>query len=434
MEAKLAILLLGTTGLIGSAVAARLRRDGHEVVGVGRTLGADARRLPVSRWIALDLRSVRGAEDWRPHLEGIDAVVNCAGALQDGGRDKTAAVHRTAPAALWRACEEAGVRRVVQLSAIGVDRGGVTDFSRTKAEGDAALEASGLDWVILRPSVVVGRQAYGGSALFRALATLPLLPRTPEAGPLDIVQLDDVAETVARMVRPEAPSRVALELAGPERLRFEEVVARYRAWLGWKPARLLSVPGWLMGAAYRAGDLLGLLGWRPPIRSTARREIARGAVGDGSEWQRVTGIEPRSLGEALAVEPASVQERWFARLYLLKPLAIGVFALFWLMTGIVSLGPGYGRAVALMRSTDAAAFAELSTIAGGLIDILVFALIAWRRTAKLGLVLAFLVSLFYVAAGTLLAPQLWADPLGPMMKIWPILALNLLCLAILDER
>ena len=430
----MAILLLGATGLIGSAVAARLHQDGLEVVGVTRSRGPESRKAAVARWIELDLRAIRGQADWAPHLAGIDAVVNCAGTLQDSGRDSTAAVHREAPAALWRASEDAGLKRVIHLSAIGVDRGGVTGFSRTKGEGDAALEASALDWVILRPSVVVGRQAYGGNALFRGLAALPLLPRTPEAGPLDIVQLDDVAETVAGMLRPGAPSRVALDLAGPDRMRFEEVVAAYRAWLGWRPARLFSLPGWAMAAAYRAGDLIAWLGWRPPIRTTARREVVRGAIGDGSEWTRLTGIEPRSLAASLAAEPASVQERWFARLYFLKPLAIGVFALFWLMTGFVSLGPGFGRAVRVMESTDAAALAEISTIAGGVADIVVGLLILYRPTARAGLILALLLSLFYVAAGTLLLPQLWADPLGPMMKIWPILVLNLVCLAVLEER
>jgi len=267
----MAILLLGATGLIGSAVAARLARDGREIVGVARTIGGETRRvLGVTRWIALDLRSIRTFEDWRPHLAGIDAVVNCAGALQDGGRDSTAAVHKTAPAALWRACEEAGVRRVIQVSALNVDKGGVTDFSRSKGEGDEALEASGLNYVILRPSVVVGRAAYGGSALFRGLASLPVLPRTPDAGALDIVQLDDVSETVARVLKTGAPSRVAIELAGPERLTLEDVIAAYRHWLGWEPARLVTVPAWVMGAAYRAGDLVGRLGWRPPIRSWQR--------------------------------------------------------------------------------------------------------------------------------------------------------------------
>ncbi|HEX8216895.1 MAG TPA: SDR family oxidoreductase [Allosphingosinicella sp.] len=428
------ILLLGATGLIGSAVAARLAREEHEVVGVARKQGVETRRVQAHRWIALDLRNVRGPADWPQHLAGIDAVVNCAGSLQDGGRDDVAAVHVRGPAALWRACEEAGVRRVVHVSAMNVEKGGVSAFSATKGEGDAALEASGLDWVVLRPSVVVGRQAYGGSALFRGLASFPFLPRQPDAGTLDIVQLGDVAETVARMLDPGAPSRISLELAGPDRLGFEDTVAAYRRWLGWTPARRISMPAWMMGLAYWAGDVAGRLGWRPPIRTTAQREIARGATGDGEEWRRATGIEPQSLSAALAAEPASVQERWFARLYLLKPLAIAVFALFWLMTGLVSLGPGYARAVALMRSTEAAAVAELSTIAGGAIDIAVGCMILWRPTAKAGLMFALLLSLFYVAAGTLLIPELWADPLGPMMKIWPILVLNLVCLAILDER
>jgi hypothetical protein len=212
------------------------------------------------------------------------------------------------------------------------------------------------------------------------------------------------------------------------------VVQAYRRWLGWKPARIVSAPAFLMAGLYRAGDLIAKLGWRPPIRTTARREIVRGAIGDPSEWKWATGIEPRSLRSALAAEPASVQERWFSRLYLLKPLATGIFVLFWLMTGIVSVTAGYPHAVRLMEMTAAAPIAELSVVAGAATDIAVALLILFRRTSKLGLIAALGVSIFYVIAGTLLLPALWADPLGPMMKIWPILAFNLLCLAILDER
>jgi uncharacterized protein YbjT (DUF2867 family) len=430
----LRILLIGATGFIGSAIAARLAAEGHELVGVARRIDAVARRLPVSRWIELDLRRAAAAEAWLAHLEGMDAVVNCAGALQDNVRDSTAGVHERAPSALWEACERAGVTRVIHFSAMGVDRGGLTGFSSTKLRGDEALERSDLDWVILRPSVVVGRQAYGGSALFRALAAFPLLPRSPEAGPLDIVQLDDVVETVARLLPWTTPSRVALELAGPDRLSFEEVVQAYRAWLGWKPARIVEAPPMLMASAYKAGDLIAKLGWRPPIRSTARREIVRGAIGDPSQWKQATGIEPRSLSAALAAEPASVQERWFARLYLLKPLAIGTFALFWLLTGLISLGPGYDLAAAYMRLAGAGPLSEPSVVAGGIADILVAFGIVYRRTSRLALIAAIFLSLFYVVAGTILLPQLWRDPLGPMMKIWPILVFNFLCLAILDER
>lgn len=428
------VLLLGATGLIGSAVAARLSAAGHEVVGVTRGLDAAARRVPVARWIELDLRQIKGPQDWAPHLAGIEAVVNCAGTLQDSLRDSTRAVHDDAPAALWRACESAGVRRVVHFSAIGVDRGALTDFSRTKQAGDAALAASGLDWVILRPSVVVGRQAYGGSALFRGLAALPFAVPVAEAGPLDIVQLDDVAETAARLIEPGAVSRVALELAGPERLEFGEVVAAYRSWLGWRPARLLAVPGFLMGLMWRLGDLIAWFGWRPPIRSTARREIVIGAIGDGSAWRQATGIEPRPLRAALAADPASVQERWFSRLYLLKPVAYAIFVLFWIMTGVVALWPGWEQAVRTMVNSPAAPVAELTVIGGALADFAVAGLLLFRRTARIGLIAAIGVTFAYVASGTALRPDLWADPLGPMMKVWPILALNLILIAILDER
>jgi uncharacterized membrane protein len=109
--------------------------------------------------------------------------------------------------------------------------------------------------------------------------------------------------------------------------------------------------------------------------------------------------------------------------------------LFWLLTGFVSLGPGYYVAEWLMRAAGAGRpLSDLSVIAGGVADILVGIGILVRRTSRLALIAALFLSLFYIVAGTLLHPELWRDPLGPMMKIWPILALNLVCLAILRER
>jgi hypothetical protein len=118
----------------------------------------------------------------------------------------------------------------------------------------------------------------------------------------------------------------------------------------------------------------------------------------------------------------------------MKPLALATFALFWLLTAFVSLGPGYGLAIEYMRRAGAGALSEPSVIAGGVADIAVACGIAWRPTARSALWAAVGLSLAYILAGTILLPGLWRDPLGPMMKIWPILALNLICLAILDER
>lgn len=430
----MSVMIVGATGLIGSAVVARLIQAGHEVAGVARNIAEASRRIPQVRWLALDIATMTDAGEWAPHLSDIDAVINCAGILQDAPGDNLRGVHTDAVAALASACESNGVGRFMQVSAVGVDRGTPSAFSQTKLDGDQALKERALDWVILRPSVVVGRQAYGGSALFRGLAGLPVLPVLPATGLLQIVQLDDVVETILFFLSPEAPARLELELVGPERLTLVDVVRTYRRWLGWRDPALVRLPAWAAQVLFRLGDFVGLLGWRPPMRSTARREMARGAIGDPEPWKKATGIVPQTLSAALAAEPASVQERWFAVLYFVKPVVFSILALFWIVTGLLSIGPGYWIGVELMKEGGAGALSGPSVIAGGLADLVIGVALAFRRTARIALYAALAISLFYVCAGTLLLPRLWIEPLGPLTKIWPILALNLVAFALLRER
>ena len=327
-----------------------------------------------------------------------------------------------------------GVRKVIHFSAIGVDREQPSSFSATKLAGDEALMARNIDWVILRPSVILGRPAFGASALFRGLAALPLLPVMPATGRLQVVQLDEVVETVVFFLRPESPSRVAVELAGPERLSMSDVVASYRQWLGHRPAMQMTLPQWAARSLYALGDIAGRLGWRPPMRTNAAREITRGAIGDAQRWTSLTAISPQSLSRALAAQPPSVQERWFSGLYFVKPAIFVILPLFWIMTGIISLTTGWRNGVELLLNSAVAPLAEPLVVMGALADIVVGAMIAWRRTSWLGVWGAIAVSLFYAFAGTLLRPDLWNEPLGPLMKILPILVLHFVALAVLEER
>lgn len=427
------ILVIGATGLIGSRVATELVARGHEVRGVAREIDAAARRMPIVEWRCIDLAASR-SEDWADLLLEIDAVVNCAGALQSGPADDLKGTHARGLQTLVAACLANGVRRVIHFSAIGVDRATPTEFSRTKLAGDAVLMASDLDWVILRPSVVLGAPAYGASALIRGLAALPVVPTMPGTAPIQPVTLDDVAAAAVHFVDPAAQVRVVVELVGPQVVSFAEVIRRYRRWLGHRSAVELSVPAWLASALYRLGDFVARLGWRPPVRSTAQHEIARGAVGDPSEWRRLTGIEPTSLAEMLAQRPASVQEGWFSRLYLLKPAVLVSLVLFWIGSGLASLGPGYSAGMALIGDRLGGPAAALVVIAGGIADLLVGLGIAIRRTARASLIAGIVVSLLYAVAGTVLTPSLWLDPLAPLLKIAPIIALLLVALATLEDR
>lgn len=425
------VLITGVPGLIGSSLATRLTQEGHQIVGIARRAG---KQDNVHRWVALDISLAVHSENWLVHLDGVDAVVNCAGVLQDSASENTEAVHSSGVAALFAACEQIGIRRVIHLSAIGIDRAQPSLFSATKYAGDQQLMVRDLDWVILRPSVVLGRPVFGASAMIRGLASLPVLPLMPDTQPIQPVQLADVVTTISFFLNPDAPSRLELELAGPDRLQLGETIAQYRDWYGWAPARTHIIPHWLAHILYRLGDLAGALGWRSPMRTNAAREIARGAVGDPAPWISVTGIRPQSIRQALAAEPTTIQEKWFARLYLLKAVTFVVLPAFWVATGVISLTVGYPSGLELMRSTGAGLLSGPAVVVGALADIAVGACIAWRRLTVFGLYGALALSLFYVVAGTILRPDLWLEPLGPLVKILPIFVLHLIALAILEER
>jgi len=423
------VLVTGASGFIGRHLVIALRRAGCDVIAAVRSENKTARTLgaPIARF---DLGTITPAA-LAERLAGVDCVVNLAGVFADGA-GQTTRVNDHGAEVLFRACEQAGTARVIHFSALGA-QDQRTPFARTKLAGERALMATDLDWTILRPSIVLGRSASGSGGLIRGLAAQPWLA-FEDAGPIDAVRLDDVVDTVVRLVAADTPGRRVLELAGPERLSFPDIVARYRAWLGWPKARVVRAPGWLMGLAYLLGDVAGALGWRSAMRSSARAELARGATGDSALWTATTGLKPRSLDAALADDPASIEDRRFAQFYFLKPLILAITAAFWLGTGVISLTIGYDIGVALLREGGMGRLSGPSVVAGGWVDILIGLGVLCRPTARFALLGAILISVFYAVAGTLLLPRLWEDPIGPMLKIWPLLVLNVVALFMVRDR
>ena len=109
------------------------------MVGLGRSEVLGKRLLPTIDWVSADISELTQAEQWVPLTENVDVVVNAAGALQDGSKDRLSAVHGAAIVALISACERSGVSRFVQISAPGVAPNATTEFLRTKAIADHAL-------------------------------------------------------------------------------------------------------------------------------------------------------------------------------------------------------------------------------------------------------------------------------------------------------
>lgn len=430
------ILVLGAYGLIGQEIARALGAAGYRVIGLGRSLRTGRRLLPTIGWVAADIGTLHSSEDWRKILDGIDVVVNASGALQRGARDNLRAVQEQAIIALIMACEEAGVGRFVQISAPGATEEASTEFLRSKARADARLKRSDMAWAILRPGLVIGATAYGGTALIRMLAGFPLIqPLVLGDKRIQTVALTDVADIVVRAVAGELPPGSDLDLVEAKPHALKDIVALFQQWLGAPPAWLrIALPLRLGYCIARVADGLGHLGWRSPLRTTALRVLEDEILGDPAQLRAILGRDLTNLDRILDAMPATLQERWFARLYLMLPVMIGTLAFFWLFSGLVAL-VDLNRTLATIPTGVLRPNVALAVVVGGSVaDIALGLGILFRRTAKLACLGMAVLTVFYLLAGTVLTPDLWADPLGPFVKTLPAMVLALVTALVLEER
>jgi uncharacterized protein YbjT (DUF2867 family) len=425
------ILILGATGFIGAHIAARLAAEGHNITGLGRETARLAARMPQIVWIRADLAKLATAADWQPLLDEQDIVVNCTGALQDGLRDRLKDVQTRSQIALYEAAIAAKLKRVVQISADTTGPSGETEFLATKRMADEALAASGLAYVILRPALVIGRNAFGGTALLRALAAFPLvLPLVHAESSVATVTLDDVAHAVSLAINGELASGTDMMLA-EDGTTLAGVIEAHRAWLGLPPAPVIRLPAFVAAPVSRIADALGWLGWRSPLRSTAMRVLRQGINAGSRPGPPPFPLEP--VASFLARNPAGVQDLWFARLYFLKPLIVLNLSIFWLASGLIPLldpARASGHFSAMTGQTAALGL----TLATCLIDVLLGLLVLYRPRTRLALCGMAAVTLAYLAGSLLVEPSIWLDPLGPMVKTIPALMLMIVALATLDER
>src|ERR1700712_1427751 len=104
------IAVIGGSGLIGSAIVAHLFSHGHSGVSMSRSA-----RSAGTHGVSVDISDATSSSYWLPYLAGVDAVVNCAGVLQDSGADSTSMVHHQGIANLFAACEQLQIRRVIHF-------------------------------------------------------------------------------------------------------------------------------------------------------------------------------------------------------------------------------------------------------------------------------------------------------------------------------
>lgn len=428
------VLVFGANGFIGGAIAAAFRARGHIVRAVVRDAAKFIRRFPDAETVEADLRdeAAQHPSYWRAALDGVDAVVYAAGVLQPRNAKVAWALHLHVPLAVYNACIDAGVRRVVHVSAIGVEES-ETVFARSKRAGDAALMGLQLDWTVLRPAVVIGDGSYGGTSMLRALAAVPF--RTPVIGngenEMGFIHKDDLAAAVVILTMSDRGVGQVLEPASRERTSLKDSVERYREWLGLPLRRVWAAPSWFVHAIARIGDVVKL----DPVTSTVVAQFESRMTGNAETFIAATGVNPRGLSATLAGRPADAQDLWHARLYLLRPVIRFTLCILWLVSGILGVtAPPDAYAGFLGPFADypwaAAAIAwTTSAIDLGIAFALLFAC-RLRTVASIQMTMV----IAYTAGLTVMAPALWGDLLGSILKNIPIFVLIVVHRILEEER
>lgn len=373
--------------------------------------------------------SIRPAS-WSSVLEGVDIVVNAAGLLR--GRDLQA-VHVDMPAALHAAAQKVGVGRIVLISAISARSDVATDYSQTKLAGEEQLRQSGMDWAILRPSLVYGDGSYGGTSLMRGMAGLPFFVPSPGNGDFAFtpIHVRDLAKTVRRVCEHSTFAGQMLEPVGPETFDLRQLLVAYRNWLGFGSARFLSIPMPVMRFMGRLGDVAG----DGPIATNSLVQMVAGNGGDSDTFVRAIGFEPMPLERALRDRPAQVQDRWHARLFFLAPVVKLVLILLWLACAWLGLAYGGEQTALFLKGMGwPGGLAMPLQVGSSLLDLGIAALVLfdrrgrWSTSAQLAVVVGYTLT---IGIGL---PHLWLDPLGPLLKNLPIMALIAIHGAIADKR
>ena len=283
------ILICGASGFVGRHLTDALRGAGHTVIRA-------VRRPKEQGDIAVDFLNDNDKEIWLPRLQGIEVVINAVGVLRNSPKYPMQKLHAETPAALFAACAEARVERVVHLSALGVDSGIDVPYFTTKMSAERALFALPAKVLCLRPSVIYGED--GASAqMFRKMAKLPVhvLPM----GGIQLLQpvhIDDICSAVAAWLADTNPDRQIIAAVGSEAVTMRGMLDSYREQMHRRPAWHVALPSAFVKLTAMIGDYIP----SSPMCSDTYAMLSAGNTADMAGFQKLLGRTPKSYREFIA--------------------------------------------------------------------------------------------------------------------------------------
>jgi NADH dehydrogenase len=293
------ILVSGASGFVGSHLLPELLGAGHRVVALVRSAGAGEKvtqRLTAALAANLELRTgdVDRPATLPPALAGVDAVVHLVAIPRDwNGGKKLLEVNLDGTRNLIAAMQASGVRRLVHLGALGVEDREQLHYATSKARAERAVVESGLEWTVLKPSLLFGP----GDGFFNIVADLvrlsPGVVPVPGDGTsrFQPLHVGDLALCLRlSLERPETVGH-AFELGGPRIWTYREITAEVCRGMGRRRA-IIPMPVPLIKIVAGVAEAVHL----PfPVATDQLRQLALDNVGPLDGVHSAFGFIPRRM-------------------------------------------------------------------------------------------------------------------------------------------
>ncbi|HXH20614.1 MAG TPA: NAD(P)H-binding protein [Dehalococcoidia bacterium] len=294
------LLVSGGTGFIGSAIVRELLGRGERVAVLGRD-ASRIRRLFGESVEAREADVTRAGQDLDAAMQGVDVVINSVqfpnSPIENKARGWTFEnVDLNGTRNQVDSAKKAGVRRFVYISGAGAAADAAQHWFRLKWQAEEYVKASGLEWVIIRPTWVYGPDDNSLNRILRFASFLPFIPTFGSGKQaMQPVFIDDVARVTAdAALKPEAANHL-FELGGPEVMTMDDVFRTALEVMGRRRPILHQpvVVGKLLG---KAASLLP----NKPLSADAVDFIVQPAVADNRELEAVLAPKLTPLREGLA--------------------------------------------------------------------------------------------------------------------------------------
>lgn len=298
------VTIFGGSGFVGRYIARRMAKEGWRVRVAVRHPNDALFVKPYGTVGQVEplFCNIRDDASVRRVLHGADAVVNCVGTFDRGGKNNFAAVQAEGAGRIARLAAEEGVGRLVHISAIGADAQGPSLYSKSKAAGESAVRAAFPGAVILRPSVIFGTEDQFFNR-FAAMSRLgPVLPIAGGETRFQPVYVDDVAQAAVKGVLGQASPGI-YELGGPDVDSFAGLMRRMLAVVH-RRRLVVSMPFWGMRIVAFVFDMISAvtLGLIPNViitRDQLSSLTVDNVVPAAAKGFADLGIEPTAMAAVL---------------------------------------------------------------------------------------------------------------------------------------